>query len=141
MHPNALSMYSLLLWYQFWRQIIFKREEESLVCSLLNIICRQIWYQSKSGYMDRASGYKKLSTQGMAKFCPRSCWMPPNEKEMIKSKKKLVYFLICFGCSATTFSVNNWKGNVALIAFFLPLAKNSAVSVAFKEYKYFKNLE
>ena len=35
---------------------MLKREEESLACSLLNIICRQIWYQSKSDYMDRASG-------------------------------------------------------------------------------------
>ena len=26
---------------QFWQQIIFKREEESLASSLLNIICRQ----------------------------------------------------------------------------------------------------
>ena len=33
---------------------IFKREEESLASSLLNIICRQNWYQSKSNYMDRA---------------------------------------------------------------------------------------
>ena len=40
--------------YQIWQQIIFKREEESLASSLLNIICRQNWYQSKSDYMDRA---------------------------------------------------------------------------------------
>ena len=41
----ALSMQSLLRWYQFWRQIIFKREEARLSSSLLNIICYQIWYQ------------------------------------------------------------------------------------------------
>ena len=35
-------------------QIIFKREKESLASSLLNKICRQNWYQSKSDYMDRA---------------------------------------------------------------------------------------
>ena len=39
---------------QFWRQIIFKREKARLFFSLLNIICRQIWYQHKSDYMDRA---------------------------------------------------------------------------------------
>ena len=50
----ALSMKSLLRWYQIWRQIIFKREKESLASSLLNIICRQNWYQCKSDYMDRA---------------------------------------------------------------------------------------
>ena len=43
-----------ILWYQFCRHIIFKREEARLSSSLLNIICRQIWYQSKSDYMDRA---------------------------------------------------------------------------------------
>ena len=32
----SLLPYPLLLWYQIWRQIIFKREEESLVSSLLN---------------------------------------------------------------------------------------------------------
>ena len=41
-------------WYQIWQQIIFKRKEESLASSLLNIICRQNWYQCKSDYvMDR----------------------------------------------------------------------------------------
>ena len=44
----------LLIWYQIWRQIIFKREEESLACSLLSIICRQIWYQINMHYIDRA---------------------------------------------------------------------------------------
>ena len=43
-------------WYQIWRQIIFKREQARLSSSLLNIICGQIWYQSKSDYLDRASG-------------------------------------------------------------------------------------
>ena len=55
--PFALSMKSLLLWYQIWQQIILKREEEteeSLASSLLNIICHQNWYQSKSDNMDRA---------------------------------------------------------------------------------------
>ena len=59
LQTNALSMQSLLLWYQIWRQIIFKREEESLASSLLNIICYQNWYQSKSDYMDRAFGFQK----------------------------------------------------------------------------------
>ena len=31
-----------------------KKEEPSLASSLLNIICYQNWYQSKSDYMDRA---------------------------------------------------------------------------------------
>ena len=53
----ALFMQSLLLWYQTLLQITFKREEESLAPSLLNIICRQNWYQSKSDYMDRAYMY------------------------------------------------------------------------------------
>ena len=43
------------LWLIMWGQIIFKREEESLVSSLLNKICRQNWYQSKSDYMNGAS--------------------------------------------------------------------------------------
>ena len=51
--PYPISMLSLLLWYQFWWQIIFKREEARLSSSLLNKICRQIWYQSKSDYMDK----------------------------------------------------------------------------------------
>ena len=38
----------------FWRQIKFKREEARLPSSLLNINCCQIWYQSKSDYIDRA---------------------------------------------------------------------------------------
>ena len=42
------------IWYQIWGQIIFKREEESLASSLLNIICCQNWYLSESDYMDRA---------------------------------------------------------------------------------------
>ena len=47
---HGLSIFTLL---QMWRQqIIFKREEESLASSLLNIICLQNWYQSKSDYMD-----------------------------------------------------------------------------------------
>ena len=58
---NALLMYSLLLWYQFWWQIIFKREWNSLASSLLNIICRQILYQSKSDYMDRAWGTRQIT--------------------------------------------------------------------------------
>ena len=50
----ALSMRSLLFRYQIWRQIIFKREEESMASSLLNTIFRQNWYQCKSDYMDKA---------------------------------------------------------------------------------------
>ena len=37
--------YPLLHWYQFWLQIIFRREEARLSSSLLNIICNQIRYQ------------------------------------------------------------------------------------------------
>ena len=59
--PNALS---LLLWYQIWWQIIFKREQAKLSSSLLNIIYRQIWYQSKSDYMDRA--YPKIQQTKIA---------------------------------------------------------------------------
>ena len=40
--------------FYFDIKVIFKREEESLASSLLNIICRQNGYQSKSDYMDRA---------------------------------------------------------------------------------------
>ena len=47
-------------WYQIWKQILLKREEESLASSFFNIICCQIWYQRKSDYMDRALG-KDLS--------------------------------------------------------------------------------
>ena len=35
-------------------------KEKRLSFSLLNIICRQIWYQSKSDYMDRAKDCKVL---------------------------------------------------------------------------------
>ena len=54
MPSYALSMQSLLFRYQIWRQIIFKREEESMASSLLNTIFRQNWYQCKSDYMDKA---------------------------------------------------------------------------------------
>ena len=69
-------MKSLLRWYQIWRQVIFKREEESLASSLLNIICRQNWYQHKSDYMDRAfmyyaffSKHKWYIVQGVLCLC------------------------------------------------------------------------
>ena len=45
---SALSMLSLLCWYQIWPQIMFKREEESQASSLSNVICCQNWYQRKS---------------------------------------------------------------------------------------------
>ena len=64
---------SLLLWYQICQQIIFKREEQSLAYSLLNIICRQIWYQSKSDYMDRAFGYQKSVLKTTTNFLFKSC--------------------------------------------------------------------
>ena len=66
---NALSM----IWYQFWRQIIFKREEARLSSSLLNIICRQIWYQRKSDYMDRAWECPRKLTKKPASFMPYPC--------------------------------------------------------------------
>ena len=40
----------------FYFDIKFGDRLYSIASSLLNIICRQIWYQSKSDYMDRAYG-------------------------------------------------------------------------------------
>ena len=61
----ALSMWSLLLWYEIWWQIILKRKDESLASSLWKIICHQNWYQSISDYMDRAIvwGHYKCDSQ------------------------------------------------------------------------------
>ena len=47
-----------LIYINFWRHIIFKREEESLASSLLNIIFRQ----SKSDYMGRALEQPQLQS-------------------------------------------------------------------------------
>ena len=49
---------------------MFKREEARLSSSLLNIICRQIWYQPKSDDMDSAKKHKnhKPNKQFGARF-------------------------------------------------------------------------
>ena len=68
---TALHFYQMLNKYLLTSlgscPIIFKREEARLPSSLLNIICRQLWYQSKSDYMDKASMLLKMGIS--------NCWM------------------------------------------------------------------
>ena len=116
----ALSMQSLLRWYQFWRQIIFKREEAKLSCSLLHIICRQIWYQRQSDYMDRAyvSKYGKMFFKA-----------PP---QIIFGIYILSWFTISVTIKMTIlfylFDINSSKNVIKRKGFYTPLFNESAHS-------------
>jgi hypothetical protein len=58
----------------FWQtEIIFKREEESLACSLLNMICHQNWYQRKSDYMDTALVFWNTQMGLLPRFLNGNC--------------------------------------------------------------------
>ena len=56
----------LLLWYQFWQQIIFKREEARLCSPILSMICCQIWCHRKSDYLHLRKEWRNPLT----KLCP-----------------------------------------------------------------------
>ena len=68
-------------------------KEKSLASSLWNIICYQIWYQTKSDYMDRAIGmYRKHPNYTYGRNLKTS---PSNQARVIEcpflSIKKLTY--------------------------------------------------